>query len=85
MDAAADGIRDNIGKRRLPQARRAAQQNVVQHIVALFGGFHHQHQAVLDFLLPAELAEGGRPEGQIKGGGGCLRGACVKGLSHAQD
>lgn len=70
MNAATDGIRDNIGKRRLSQAGRAAQQDVVQHVVALFGGFHHQHQAVLDLLLPAELAEGGRSEGQIKGGGG---------------
>jgi len=85
MNAAADGIRDNIGKRRLPQARRAAQQDVVQHVVALSGGFHHQHQAVLNLLLAAELAESGRSEGQIEGGGGGLRGACVKGLSHAQD
>lgn len=85
MNAAADGIRDNIGKRRLPQARGTAQQDVIQHVVALSGGFHHQHQAVLNLLLPAELAESGWSEGQIKSGGGGLRGACVKGLSHAQD
>lgn len=58
---------------------------MVQHVVALSGGFHHQHQAVLNLLLAAELAESGRSEGQIEGGGGGLRGACVKGLSHAQD
>lgn len=85
MNAAADGIRDDVGKRCLPQARGAAQQNVIQHVAALSGRLHHQHQAFLDLLLAAELAECGRSQGQIKGGGGGLRGACIKGLSHAQD
>jgi hypothetical protein len=66
MNPVPHSIRNNIRKRRLPQPRRSAQQNMIQHIAALPRRLHHQHQAILDLLLAAELTERRRSQRQIK-------------------
>ena len=47
---------------------RAAQQDVLEHVAALLGGLHHEFEPGTDFLLPGELAEHRRPQGDVERG-----------------
>lgn len=61
-----------------PEERKA---EMVAAAAKLFAEQGFVRTSVAEIVSAVDVAS----EGQIKGGGGCLRGACVKGLSHAQD
>lgn len=49
--------RDDIGEGGFSEPRRAREQHVLQHIVALLRRFCHEHQTVFDLLLTVERLE----------------------------
>src|SRR6266853_3632277 len=57
FDIHAHRVGDDVGKRRLAEPGRAAQENVLQHVAALFSRFHHQLQPFSHFYLTGEFAE----------------------------
>ena len=61
-------VRDDVSKCRFSEAGRTAQENVLQHVAALFGRFHHQLQARPHFELPIEFAERGWPQRDFESG-----------------
>ena len=59
---------DDVGQSRLAQSGGAGEQDMLEHILALTGCFHHQHEALLDLFLPVELPEPRRAQGEVEGG-----------------
>ena len=61
-------VRDDVGERRFPQPRRAAQQDVLEDIATLFRRGHEQLETFAHFHLAGELAEHWRPQRNFEGG-----------------
>ncbi len=75
LDVHAHRVREDVGERRLAEAGRTAEQDVLEHIAALLRGLHHQFQPLADFFLPRELAEHRRSQRDVErrvGSGGEL-------------
>ena len=68
LDVHAHRVRDDVGERRLAEAGRAAEQDVLEHVAALLRRFHQEFEPFADFLLPGELAEHRRPQRDFEGG-----------------
>ena len=68
LDIHAHRVGDDVGQRCLAETGRAAEQNVLEHVAALFRRFHHQLQPFAHFHLAGELAEHRRPQRNFKSG-----------------
>jgi hypothetical protein len=55
-----------VRERRLPEARRAIEQQVIERLVALLRGLDCDLEVVLQLLLPDELPQLPRPQRCIK-------------------
>src|SRR5438132_10842684 len=55
-------VGEDVCESRLPKARRAAEENMLEGLTATFGAFENQLQVVLERLLADELREAARPE-----------------------
>ena len=58
--------RHDVRQRRLPQARRAVEEDVVDRLRALLGGVDEDRQVLLDPILAGELVEPPRPNGRLE-------------------
>ena len=67
FDRGAHGLRDDVRERRLAQAGRAGKQHVFEHVAASTGGGDEQFEPFAHLVLPLELAERGRAQGNVKG------------------
>ena len=68
LDVGAHRIGDNVRQGRLPEARRPAQQNVLEHVPTFLGRFDEQLEPFAHFHLPGELAEHRRPQRDFESG-----------------
>src|SRR6202521_1285669 len=57
LDIDFHGIGQDIGDSCLSQSGRTAEQDMFEHVAALFGGLHHQFQPLANANLSLELAE----------------------------
>ena len=73
---------DEVGQGGLAQTRRAGEQDVVEHVAALFGGFQHQQNPLLDLFLADELRKCRRPQRNVEGCRGRGGGLLVKVFGH---
>src|SRR5206468_6848326 len=55
-------LADDVRERRLPEARRACEQHVVERLAARLRGDERDVELLLDALLPDELVERARPQ-----------------------
>ena len=55
-DVHAHRLGENVSERRLAEARRAAEQNVVERFLALAGGFDGQFESLLHLALSLKSA-----------------------------
>jgi hypothetical protein len=55
-----------VGERRLAEAGRPVEEDVVERFVALGGGLDGDAEVVLEFLLADELIEAPRPKSRIQ-------------------
>lgn len=83
MHGGTDGASDDMRERGFAESGGAAEEDVSEDVIALGGGFDHEHEAFFDFLLAAEFAEYGGSEGDIEGGLGCTRGLGVEIVAHS--
>ena len=58
--------RHDVGERRLAQARRAVQQDVVDRLGPMLRGVDQDRQVLLDPILPGELVEPPRADGRLE-------------------
>ena len=58
----AELVADHVGERRLPEARRAVEQDVVERLAALPRRGDRHHEVLAHPLLPDVLVERARPE-----------------------
>ncbi len=59
---------DDVRQRRLAEARRAAEKNVVEGLASAAGCFDEHAQVVFVVLLPDVLVERGRPKKPVEAG-----------------
>ena len=57
LDARAHGLGKDVGERGFAEARRAAEEDVIEGFAALFGGRDRDFQAFLDLGLSGEIGE----------------------------
>ena len=67
VDVHAELAGDDVGERRLAQAGRAVEQDVVRRLPALPGGREQDREVVLDLRLADVLREDARPEAGLDG------------------
>src|SRR3984893_18534745 len=68
LNVYAHRVRNDVGERGFAQARRAAEQNVLEDVVTFLGRGHHQFQTFPDFYLTGELVEGRRAQRDFESG-----------------
>lgn len=66
FDAGAHFLGDDVGKRRLSEARRPREQDVVERLSPLKRGRHKDAEIILDLLLADKLIQTGRPENLLE-------------------
>jgi hypothetical protein len=57
---------EDLGQRRLAQARRPGEQDVVQGLAAPAGGLHGDRELLLEALLADEVAQAARPQRAVE-------------------
>ncbi len=67
-DVGAHGLGHDEGQRRFAETRRAAEEQVLDRIIALFCGGNEDVQPVLDPLLTNKLIKQRRPQGNVQPG-----------------
>ena len=67
LDVHAHRVRDDVGERRLPEAGRSAEQDVLEHVAALLRRFDQDLESFTDLHLAGELAEHRRPQRNLEG------------------
>src|SRR6266511_831137 len=65
-DADAELVADDERERRLPEARRPGEQDVVERLAAPLRGFERDRELLLDARLADEVVEGLRAEGALE-------------------
>ena len=67
VEGGAGGGGDDVGEGGFSESGRAGEENVFENVVALFGGFDHENEAVFDFFLTMEVVEVGGAQGDVEG------------------
>src|SRR6266700_4262036 len=73
LDVHRHGVSNDVRQRRFAQARRTAEQDMLEHITAFSRGFHQQFQPLANFHLAGELAEHRRSQRYLESGVGLWR------------
>jgi len=70
VEGGADGGGDDVCEGRFSETGRAGEEDVLEDVVALFGGFDHEHESLGDLFLAVEVLESGGAKGEIERGFG---------------
>jgi hypothetical protein len=83
VESGACGGGDDVGEGGFAESGRAGEEDVFEDVVALFGGFDHEDEAVFDFFLAMEVVEVGGAQGDVEGAVFFGSKFGVKGIGHA--
>lgn len=84
VELGANGGGDDVGEGSFPQSRWAGEEDMVEDVVAHFGGLDAEGEEFFDLFLAGELGEGGWAEGDVEGRFGSGGGFRVEVFAHGQ-